>query len=369
MISVAVYGSTGSIGVQTLNVLRRYPDLFKIESLSCGNNTDLFKKQVEEFKPDFCASLSELNLGSDCLTGKDAIERMAERSNADISVFAIPGTDSVYPLISVIKKGKRIALASKEALVTAGEIVKCELNKSGAQLIPVDGEHSAIFQCISSNRKEDIKKIILTASGGPFYGKDLEYLKKVTPAQAINHPTLKMGKKVSVDSASMVNKGLELIEAKYLFDCDNIDYCIHPESIIHGLVEFKDNATISLMSYPSMELPIQYALSYPNRLEVCAAKPFDFSKPLTFLEKDEKVFKGPLIAKECIKKGSYYPAVFSMADEFAVKMFLESKIIFPELFDVIDFALSSSYFIPKDIDDIKLLNNKVKEVISAKYSL
>lgn len=367
MISIAIYGSTGSIGVQTLNVVRRFPELFKIESLSGGNNTDLLIKQISEFKPKFCASVSEVKTDCDCYCGKDAVLKMAARSEADVSVFAIPGTDSVYPLISVIKKGKRIALASKESLVTAGKIVMDAAVKYNAEIIPVDSEHSAVFQCLSAGKREDVKRIVLTASGGPFYGKTLADLDGVTPAQAIKHPTWNMGKKVSVDSATMVNKGLEIIEASILFNCTIVDYVIHPESIIHSIVEFMDNSSVALMSYPNMELPIQYALTYPSRLLNESVRAFDFTRPLTFREKDESVFKGPALAKKCLASGAYYPAVFSMADEEAVNLFLSDKIRFTEIYDVIDHALSCDYSVPKNVEEVKELSNKVRSNVISKF--
>ncbi len=340
MKTVAVFGSTGSIGVQTLNVLRRFPHEYKVTALVAGGNVGLLRKQAEEFMPDFAGCIAETRLpaGVRGFFGKDAALRVAEVADADIAVMAISGLDALAPLEECIKHGKRIALANKEAIVCAGELVLGNATKYGAEIIPVDSEHSAVFQCLKTGERSDVKRIILTASGGPFYSKDID-LSSVTPEQAVKHPTWNMGAKISVDSATMVNKGLEIIEAGRLFSTYAVDYVIHPESIIHSMVEFEDNSTVALMSYPSMELAIQYALGYPYRYANDGVRPFDFSVPLTFGRPDEVRFPAPATARRCLLEGGTAPAIFSIADEIAVDMFLKKKIRFTDITGIIEEAL------------------------------
>ena len=339
MKTVAVFGSTGSIGVQTLNVLRRFPDEYKVVALSAGKNVGLLARQAAEFSPHYIASEVKADIdGVTAFTGADAVVRLAREAEADICVMAISGLAALAPLSEQIKRGGRIALANKEAIVCAGELVLSEAAKRGAEIVPVDSEHSAVFQCLKNEDGRDVARIILTASGGPFYSSK-EDLSLITPERAVKHPTWNMGAKISVDSATMVNKGLELIEARRLFGARDVTYVIHPESIIHSMVQFTDNSTAALMSYPNMELAIQYALTYPRRAVNDGVRPFDFTRPLTFFPPDEERFPAPAIARRCMEEGGTAPAVFSMADEVAVELFLKKLIRFTDITGIIEEAL------------------------------
>lgn len=339
---IAVFGSTGSIGVQTLNVVRRFPHEFSVVALSGGGNTGLLARQICEFSPALAASVRQFSEpdGTRVFFGDDAAERMAEECEADICVMAISGLAALPPLMKIISRGCRIALANKEAIVCAGDIVLSAAEASGSEIIPVDSEHSAVFQCLAAGRKEDVKRIILTASGGPFYSDASVDLDAVTPEMALRHPTWNMGGKITVDSATMVNKGLEIIEAHRLFGIKNVDYVIHPESIVHSLVEYKDNSTVALMSYPNMELAIQYALTYPGRMENAGVRAFDFARSLTFHAPDEKRFPAPAIARRCMEIGGTAPAIYSIADEVAVSLFLKNRVRFTDICGIIEEALS-----------------------------
>lgn len=369
MKTVAVFGSTGSIGVQTLNVVRRFPHEYKVVALAAGNNAALLERQISEFKPEYVSASVEFDSdSSQVYCGADGAEKLAEAVDADIFVMAISGLAALAPLAEILKKGRRVALANKEAIVCAGDLVLAAAEKYGSEIIPVDSEHSAVFQCLRAGRREDVKKIVLTASGGPFYACHSTDLSLITPEMAIKHPTWSMGRKISVDSATMVNKGLELIEAARLFGTDNVDYIIHPESIIHSMVEYDDNSTVALMSYPNMELAIQYALTHPDRVRNDGVKPFDFKKNLTFVQPDEKRFPAPKIAKECLMAGGTAPAVYSMADEIAVDLFLSRRISFTDICGIIEEALSINE-IERDFSLERLfeLNGKISDYFRSKY--
>ncbi len=362
MKTVAVFGSTGSIGVQTLNVVRRFPHAYKVVALAAGNNTALLAEQEAEFSPDYISTTAAYNsISARVFTGTDGAEKLAEEVDADIFVMAISGLAALSPLFKIIKKGKRVALANKEAIVCAGDIVTDEAKRYGTEIIPVDSEHSAVFQCLREERK-NVKKVVLTASGGPFYACHSMDLRQITPEMAIKHPTWNMGRKISVDSATMVNKGLEIIEAARLFGTSNVDYIIHPESIIHSMVEFNDNSTLALMSYPNMELAIQYALTYPEREKNDGVKPFDFKKNLTFVLPDEIRFPAPKIAKECLRLGGTAPAIYSIADEVGVGLFLSKKIKFTDICGIIEEALSINE-IERDfsIERLKELDREISQ--------
>ena len=336
---IAIFGSTGSIGVQTLNVVRRFSNEYNVVALTGGNNTDLLERQVAEFKPDYVAANTDFDGGNaKKFVGKNACVSLAKETEADITVMAISGLAALAPLLVMITGCKRIALANKEAIVCAGDIVLSDAKKNGAEIIPVDSEHSAVFQCLKNEDRRDVRRIILTASGGPFYTSS-EDLSLVTPERAVRHPTWNMGAKISVDSATMVNKGLEIIEAGRLFGMTNVDYVIHPESIIHSMVEFTDNSTLALMSYPNMELAIQYAMTYPRRAENDGVRPFDFRRPLTFIPSDETRFPAPAIARRCLKEGGTAPAIYSIADEVAVSLFMKKLISFTDITGIIEEAL------------------------------
>lgn len=342
MKTVAVFGSTGSIGVQTLNVVRRFPHEYKLVALAAGHNTAALAEQVKEFVPELVAAAAAIDLPPRAggFFGENAAERLAEECEADVYVMAISGLPALPPLMRLLRKGGRVALANKEAIVCAGDLVLAAAAKYGSEIIPVDSEHSAVFQCLAAGRREDVRRIVLTASGGPFYARPDVDLAAVTPEMALKHPTWNMGAKISVDSATMVNKGLEIIEARRLFDVPTVDYIVHPESVIHSLVEFNDNSSVALMSYPNMELAIQYALTYPSRKPNDGVRAFDFSRSLTFLVPDEKRFPAPALARECLRLGGTAPAVYSIADETAVALFLQKRIKFTDITGIIADALS-----------------------------
>lgn len=370
MKKIAVFGSTGSIGVQTLNVVRRFPQVYRIVALTAGNNARLLAEQAAEFRPDIVAARKPLELpdGTRGVFGEDAAAKLAADCDADIYVMAISGLAALPPLMSLIGKGKRVALANKEAIVCAGASVMDAAARAGTEIIPVDSEHSAVFQCLAACGKDNASRIILTASGGPFYSDASVDLSCVTPERALKHPTWNMGAKISIDSATMVNKGLEIIEASRLFGMDEVDYVIHPESIIHSIVECKDNSSFALMSYPNMELAIQYALTYPARDRNDGVRAFDFARPLTFAHPDEKRFPAPAIARECLNAGGNAPAVYSIADEVAVSLFLQKRIRFTDIWGIIREALSINEIEPHtDYEYLMELDRKIKEQFLKKY--
>ncbi|MFC1914041.1 1-deoxy-D-xylulose-5-phosphate reductoisomerase [Chloroflexota bacterium] len=337
---MAVTGSTGSIGRQTLDVVRTFPGRFRIIGLAAGSNIDLLAKQAAEFKPEFIhfskgdANKGELRRlefrGCEFL----ALDDIACHPRVDTVVIAAAGSAGLSPTLAAVKAGKRIALANKESLVMAGEIVIAEAKKSGAQILPIDSEHSAIWQCLIGEQQE-AARIILTASGGPFRNYTKAQLNKVTVRQALKHPSWQMGKKVTVDSATLMNKGLEVIEAHWLFDMpiDRIKVLVHPQSIIHSMVEFIDGSLKAQLGYPDMRLPIQYTLSYPDRLENSQLPRLDWSQisSLDFEEPDFAVFPCPRLAIEVGKRGGTYPAVLCAADEVAVELFLSQRIGFIDI--------------------------------------
>ena len=370
MKKISVIGSTGSIGVQTLNIVRRHPDKYKVVALSAGSNEDLLLRQTEEFKPDYIGIAGKFFEKPTCkyFQGDNAAEILASLGEADIVVIAIVGIKALAPAMAAVVAGKRIALANKEALVCGGDIIMSSAKKSGAEIIPVDSEHSALFQCLKQGAAYEVRKLILTASGGAYYSKDKAFLENITPEQAVKHPTWNMGRKISVDSATMVNKGLEIIEASRLYGISEIDYVIHPESIIHSLVEYIDGSTFALMSYPNMELAIQYALTYPDR-EICEnVKPFDFTKNLTFLPKN-KYFNAPELAVECIKAGGTAPAIYNSANEAAVNLFLNNKIRFTDIVYIIEKELNERAAEQKyDIARLISLNDEIINKVNREHS-
>lgn len=348
MKKLAILGSTGSIGQSTLSVVEKFPDRFEVVALAAGNNIDLLEKQVRQFKPAFVAVAGEKaaealrNRCSDMkvriLSGIEGMIQVAAADEADTTVSAIVGTAGLVPTMAAIRAGKDIALANKEVLVTAGELVMAESRARGIAILPVDSEHCAIFQCLQAGEKKHIKKIILTASGGPFRTYSKKDLKDVTLAQALNHPNWSMGKKITIDSATLMNKGLEVIEARWLFDMapEKIKVLIHPQSIIHSMVEYHDGAVVAQLGVPDMKGPIAYALSYPERLpDVSPSLDLASVGALTFEEPDLERFPCLARAYESFKTGGTMPAVLSAANEVAVKYFLEEKIGYNDIARVI----------------------------------
>lgn len=341
---IAILGSTGSIGQSTLAVAAKFPGRFSVVALAAGNNVDLLEQQVRTFRPRVAAIVSERSAkelqkrlagtGVDVRSGVEGMIAVAAAEDADLTVSAIVGTAGLVPTMAAVRAGKQIALANKEVLVTAGELVTRECRSRGVSLLPVDSEHSAIFQCLAAGRSEDISRLILTASGGPFRSASRKELETVTAAQALKHPNWSMGKKITVDSATLMNKGLEVIEAHWLFGIapERIRVLIHPQSIIHSMVEYQDGAVVAQLGAPDMKGPIAYALSYPERLADVAPR-IDLAAlgALTFEEPDADRFPCLGYAYEALRTGQSLPAVVSAANEVAVRYFLEERIGFMQI--------------------------------------
>lgn len=355
---VVVLGSTGSIGLSTLELVRQFPEKFNILALSANSNIEVLVPQIKEFKPKYVVigqaaytQLKDYNLNTEILVGESGLEQISSLSQADIIVAAIVGFACLRPVWAAIKAGKKVALANKECLVAAGQLLCKELLKyPSAKIIPVDSEHSAIFQLLHAehSRKfgQNLSKIVLTASGGPFLNKSLEQLKTVTIAEAVKHPRWNMGAKISVDSASMVNKALELIEAKFLFGLNHqqIDVIIHPSSIVHALIEFNDGVQIAHLSHADMKAAIAYALSYPDLRLANIIQKLDLTKisKLEFQALDPIRFPAIRIARECLEQGANSCLIFNTANEIAVQAFLNGKLAFSEIIGFIENALNAN---------------------------
>ena len=375
---VAIIGSTGSIGTQTLEIARWNQDI-KICALSAGRNIDLLEKQAREFRPEIVGLWDEKladelkdrlkDMDIRVVSGMDGLIEIAEYKTSDILVTAIVGMIGIRPTVAAIKAGKDIALANKETLVTAGHIIMPLAKEKGVSILPVDSEHSAIFQSLQGNKHDSIEKILLTASGGPFRGKSREFLKHVKLEDALKHPNWSMGRKITIDSATMVNKGLEVIEAKWLFDVapENIQVVIQPQSIIHSMVEYKDGAVIAQLGTPDMKLPIQYALFYPERRYMPGDR-LDFTKlsSIVIETPDMDTFLGLRYAYEAIGIGGSMPTVFNAANEYAVKQFLDRKIDFLDIYDIIRASMDHHKLIENpDIDEILATEQEVYEFIES----
>jgi 1-deoxy-D-xylulose-5-phosphate reductoisomerase len=334
---VGVLGSTGSIGTQTIDVVRMFPDELRITALAAGRNTQALKRQAAE--------LGVKNLAAFCSDDPDvpdgirAIENLATSDDIDVLVVSVSGVIGLMPTIKAIEAGKQIALASKEVLVAAGEIVMPLAHRHNVTITPIDSEHSAIFQCLQGYRPDQIDKLILTASGGPFRGKRADELETVSLEQALNHPTWTMGGKITVDSATLMNKGLESIEAKWLFgvEIDQVEIVVHPQSIVHSFVQFKDGSTLGQLGWPDMRLPIAYALLYPERRpnDLRRWSPVD-TPTLTFEPLDETTFRCPVLARESVKAGGTMPCIMNAANEEAVGLFLARKIGFLQIAELVE---------------------------------
>ncbi len=353
MKTILLLGSTGSIGVSTLDVIRLLKDKFKVFALTANTNIELLEKQINEFRPEFVVvkdkeKAKELKsiVNDKCtvLAGEEGLLEITKNGNYDILLSALVGFAGLKPTIESIKRGKRIALANKETLVAAGEIVINLAQKHNAEILPVDSEHSAIFQCLVGEKNNSIEKLIVTASGGPFRNHSIEELKNVTVAEALNHPNWDMGNKVTIDSATMMNKGLEVIEAHWLFnlDKDKIDVVIHPQSIVHSMVEFVDNTIKAQLSLPDMKLPIQYALTYPERVGSNFVNThFPSLKELTFYEPDLVKFNCLQLAYDAMEEGGTAPCILNAANEIAVEKFLTGTIKFTQIPELITNALDN----------------------------
>jgi 1-deoxy-D-xylulose-5-phosphate reductoisomerase len=376
---IAILGSTGSIGAQALDVVREQPEHFQVELLSCGNNVDLLIKQALEFTPNAVVIGDPTKLeqvkevlfpaGIKAYAGAEALEQAVTMEGIDLVLTALVGYAGLRPTLAAIAAGKHIALANKETLVVAGELVTKAAREKGVNIYPVDSEHSAIFQCLAGEWHNPIEKIVLTASGGPFRGRNREELAKVTKAQALKHPNWDMGAKITIDSASLMNKGLEAIEAKWLFDLrkDQIEIIVHPQSIIHSIVQFRDGSMKAQMGLPDMKLPIQYAMAYPDRLSTTWPR-FDFLNypALTFEQPDLSTFRNLALALDAMDRGGNAPCVLNAANEVAVELFLRDAIGFLEMSDLVEHCLQTVSFIPNpSLPDLEASDAEARRVARA----
>ena len=375
---IALLGSTGSIGSQTLDIVSRFPDQFSVEILIAGNNAELLATQARQFQPDIVVigntdyypwlkeNLSDTNIK--VYGGTEAIEQVVTSSTVDVVVASIVGYSGLRPTVAAIKAGKKIALANKETLVVAGELIGKLVRETGSQIIPVDSEHSAIFQCLAGESGNDIEKITLTASGGPFLNWTEEMLRKVTPDDALRHPNWDMGCKVTIDSASLMNKGLEVIEARWLFNLtpEQISVIVHPQSVIHSFVHFSDGSVKAQLGVPDMRIPILYALSYPDRLKSDLPRLDLKDYPtLTFTEPDMKRFRNLSLAYDALREGGNMCCILNAANEIAVEAFLSEKIGFLQMPDVVRHTMESNLFTPyPDLDFLELTDKRAREIAS-----
>ncbi len=383
MKTISILGSTGSIGKSTMDVVTRFPDQFKVAGLSARNNIQLLEDQIRACRPEVVAVLDEgagkelakKQLPVEILVGEKGIKEVATHAEVDMVVSAIVGSAGLLPTLAAIRAGKDIALASKEVLVMAGEIVMEEARKRQVRVLPVDSEHSAVFQCLNGREKDEVEKIILTASGGPFIDKSLDELKTVTPEAALKHPNWDMGRKVTIDSGTLMNKGLEIIEAFWLFGlpAEKIKVLIHPQSIIHSMVEFIDGSVIAQLSVPDMKGPIGYALSYPGRFNNILPS-LDLSKTggLSFIEPDFDKYKSLTLTYDALRAGKTMPCVLNAANEVAVEAFLDKRIKFTDITNVVSDTMKE-HSVPESstleiiIEASRWAGSKAEEIIKSVY--
>ena len=342
---IALLGSTGSIGTQTLDVVRKHPDRFRVAALTAGSNSELLAAQADEFRPELAVLESgdaDVPDGTRFATGRDALLEAAAHPDADVVVNAVVGSAGLLPTLTALDAGKTVALANKESLIAGGSIVTRRVADSPDRLLPVDSEHSAIFQCLAGNRLDDVRRVILTASGGPFRGRTRDELENVTVEQALAHPTWRMGRKITVDSATLMNKGLEAIEAQHLFrvPIDRVELVVHPRSLVHGIVEYVDGSCIAQLSNADMRLPLQIALAWPERLPE-GAEPLDWQTigSLAFEPLDGETFPCPGLAVAAARRGGTFPCVLNAANEEAVEAFLSERLRFGAIPVVIERVL------------------------------
>lgn len=377
MKKIAILGSTGSIGRQTLDVARQQGDI-EVTALCARQSVGLMEEQIREFRPGVAVMWDEAaakdlrervrDLDVKILTGMDGLLEVASMDGFEYFVTAIMGMVGVRPTVAAIESGKKIALANKETLVTAGHIIMPLAASKGVPILPVDSEHSAIFQSLNGEAGNRIDKIWLTASGGPFRGRTAESLRDVRPEDALKHPTWAMGQKITIDSSTLVNKGLEVMEAKWLFDVapSQINVLVHPQSVIHSMVEYEDGGIIAQLGVPDMRLPIQYALYYPERRPLQGER-MDFYSlgQITFERPDTETFPALRLAYEAIEKGGNLPTAFNAADELAVQQFLDRKIAFPEIADMIQYCMEKCRFLPSPtLDEVFATEQEVGELLS-----
>lgn len=366
MKTISVLGSTGSIGTQTMDIVRANPGELKVASVAAGSNIELLEKQIREFKPALAAVFDEdkaaqlrtavKDTNVRIVSGMDGMLEAASLEEVDTVVTSMVGMIGIRPTIAAIKAGKDIALANKETLVCAGHIITELAKENGISILPVDSEHSAIFQSMNGENKKRVSKILLTASGGPFRGRSRDELRNMTVEDALKHPNWSMGRKITVDSATLVNKGLEVMEAKWLFDVplERIQVVIHPQSIIHSMVEYEDGAIMAELGMPDMKLPIQYALFYPDRRYLDTGRVDFFAlKQMTFEEPDTETFRGLKLAIRAAEAGGTMPTVFNAANERAVALFLDRKIGFLDIYDIIEGCMEAHRTVDKpDVERI-----------------
>ena len=379
MKKIAILGSTGSIGTQTLQVIEANPERFRAEVLTANNNARLLIEQALKFKPDsvVIANEAKYNQVKEALqhedikvyAGADAIAQVVTLANVDLVVTAMVGYSGLIPTIEAIKAGKNIALANKETLVVAGEYITRLVEKHKVAILPVDSEHSAIFQCLAGERQSRVEKLILTASGGPFRGKDYNFLKTVTPEMALKHPNWTMGAKVTIDSASLMNKGFEMMEARWLFGVQprQIEAVVHPQSIVHSMVQFSDGCIKAQLGVPDMRLPIQYALTYPERVDSDFGRvDFNICNSLTFELPDRKTFRNLDLAYHAMAQGGNMPCILNAANEVAVAAFLQGKCSFTGMSDLIEVVMAQGDFIAAPTVDDYVATDKVSREIAMK---
>lgn len=379
MKKIAILGSTGSIGTQTLQVIEANPERFRAEVLTANNNARLLIEQALKFKPDsvVIANEAKYNQVKEALqhedikvyAGADAIAQVVTLANVDLVVTAMVGYSGLIPTIEAIKAGKNIALANKETLVVAGEYITRLVEKHKVAILPVDSEHSAIFQCLAGERQSRVEKLILTASGGPFRGKDYNFLKTVTPEMALKHPNWTMGAKVTIDSASLMNKGFEMMEARWLFGVQprQIEAVVHPQSIVHSMVQFSDGCIKAQLGVPDMRLPIQYALTYPERVDSDFGRvDFNICNLLTFELPDRKTFRNLDLAYHAMAQGGNMPCILNAANEVAVAAFLQGKCSFTGMSDLIEVVMAQVDFIAAPTVDDYVATDKVSREIAMK---
>lgn len=380
MKNIAILGSTGSIGTQTLQVIEANPGRFCVEVLTANRNADLLIEQALKFKPGIVVIADEEKypyvqeaLGREDIkvyAGASAIAQVVATGQVDVVVTAMVGYSGLIPTVNAIRAGKTIALANKETLVVAGDLINRLVEEHKVAILPVDSEHSAIFQCLVGESRNPAEKLILTASGGPFRGKDTAFLEKVTAADALKHPNWNMGAKVTIDSASMMNKGFEMIEAKWLFGMkpEQIEVVVHPQSIIHSMVQFADGCIKAQLGVPDMRLPIQYALTYPERAKSDFGRvDFGVIRQLTFEEPDRKTFRNLQLAYEAVAQGGNMPCILNAANEVAVEAFLQGKLAFTAMPDLIGETMRQVAFVPRPSIDDYIETDRVSRRVATDY--
>ncbi len=380
MKKITILGSTGSIGTSAIDVIRAHRDEFQIVAMSAHGNHKLLMEQIKEFSPAYVSigteegkkAIEERYPELTVYLGEEGLKKLGALDEADIVLTAVSGNVGIEATVEAIKKGKRIALANKETLVCAGELINNMVEEYGAEIIPVDSEHSALFQSLESGRREEVSKLIITASGGPFRGRTTKDLEKVKLEDALKHPNWAMGRKITIDSSTLVNKGLEVIEAHYLFgiDYDDIEVVVHPQSIVHSLVEFRDRSVIAQLGITDMKVPIQYAFTYPERGENNLTERLDLVKlsRLDFGAPDMEVFKGLKFAFEAGRTGMSMPLIYNTANEVAVDLFLQRKIQYLDIYRIIEEAMEKHTPVElKDVEQIKEIDRNLRDEIYRRY--